>query len=339
MLGVVQVTETARVKRKQHMKTIRWGILGAANFALEQMGPAIHAARGAQLVALATSSPDKAGSFRAFAPDLRVHDGYDALLADPDIDAVYIPLPNHLHVEWTLRALSAGKHVLCEKPLALKAAEFDRIIAARDETGLLAAEAFMIAHHPQLIRAREIVADGTLGRIRHVGVTFSFFNDNAADIRNQAKTGGGVLPDIGVYAFGSVRFITGEEPQEITHARIDFENGVDVFAQVAASFESFEYSATVSMRLHPRQEIVIHGEKGVLRLSCPFNANVHAQAELHLETLENRVTVERFPSDNHYVLQVEAFCRSINTGDAYPCPLEFSRGTQSMIDMVYGAGA
>jgi len=321
------------------MKTIRWGILGAANFALEQMGPAIHAARGAKLSALATSSPEKAEPFQAFAPDLRVHDSYDALLADPDIDAVYIPLPNHLHVDWTIKALEAGKHVLCEKPMALQADQIDRVIAARDAAGLLAAEAFMIVHHPQMARARQIVAGGTLGHIRHVNVTFSFFNDDTDNIRNQADAGGGGLPDIGIYAFGSVRFITGQEPQRITHAKIDYENGVDVFAQVAASFDGFGYAATVSMRMHPRQEIVIHGEKGVLRLSCPFNPNVHAQAELHLETGINTVTVERFPAANHYVLQVEAFCKSVNDGSAYPCPLEFSRGTQEMIDMVYAAGA
>ena len=321
------------------MKTIRWGIMGAANFALEQMGPAIHAARGAKLAAIATSNPEKAGPFKAFAPDLRVHDAYEDLLADPDIDAVYIPLPNHLHVDWTIKALEAGKHVLCEKPMTLKAADFDRLIAARDASGLLAAEAFMIVHHPQMVRARQIVADGTLGRIRHVGVTFSFFNADTDNIRNQADAGGGGLPDIGIYAFGSVRFLTGKEPQEITHARIDYENGVDVFAQVAARFDGFDYSATVSMRMHPRQEIVIHGERGVLRLSCPFNPTVHGQAELHLETDKNLVTVERFPGTNHYVNQVEAFCASVTDGRDYPCPLEFSRGTQTMIDMVYAAGS
>lgn len=319
------------------MQTVRWGILGAARFARDQMAPAIHSARGAQLKALATSSPEKAREFRAFCPDLRVFDNYEALLADPNIDAVYIPLPNHLHVEFTLKALAAGKHVLCEKPMTLKAEAFDALIAARDESGLLAAEAFMILHHPQIIRAREIVTSGALGRLRHVGATFSFFNDNTGDIRNQPDAGGGVLPDIGIYTFGSVRFITGQEPLSIPYAKIDYENGVDVFAQVAARFDGFDYSATVSMRLFPRQEIVFHGEKGVLRLSCPFNPSVHAQAELHLETEKNVITTERFPDANQYVLQVEAFCRSITQGAPYPCPLEFSKGTQSMIDMAYAA--
>ena len=321
------------------MTTIRWGIMGAAKFAQDHMGPALHAARGASLDALATTSPEKASGFKAFAPDLRVHDSYEALLDDPEIDAVYIPLPNHMHVDWTIRALEAGKHVLCEKPMALKAGDFDRLIAARDRTGLLAAEAFMIVHHPQMMRARQIVADGVLGRIRHVTVTFSFFNDDTGNIRNQPDAGGGALPDIGVYAFGSVRFITGQEPLKISHARIDYENGVDVFAQVAADFEGFAYTSTVSMRLHPRQEIVIHAEKGVLRLSCPFNPTVHDQAELHLETAAHAITTERFPGQNHYVLQVEAFCEAVTSGAAYPCPLEFSRGTQVMTDMVYAAGA
>lgn len=317
---------------------LRWGILGASQFACEHMGPAIHAARGARLDALATSNPQKAQPFQDFAPDLRVFEDYDALLDDPAIDAVYIPLPNHLHVPWTLKALAAGKHVLCEKPMTLKASEFDALIAARDASGLLAAEAFMIVHHPQLIRARQIIADGTLGRIRHIGATFSFFNDNTDDIRNKPAAGGGGLPDIGIYTFGSVRFLTGQDPLAIPFAKIDYENDVDVFAQIAAEFDGFDYSATVSMRMFPRQEIVVHGEKGVLRLSCPFNASVHDQAELHLETAQNVVTTERWPGENHYQLQIEAFGRSVTEGAPYPCPLEFSRGTQVMIDMAYAAG-
>lgn len=320
------------------MTQLRWGVLGASNFAREQMGPAIHAAKGATLSALATSTAQKADGFRAFAPDLRVHDSYEALLADADVDAVYIPLPNHLHVEWSVKALAAGKHVLCEKPLALKAADFDAVIAARDRTGLLAAEAFMIVHHPQMRRARDILAAGTLGRLRHVSVTFSFYNDDLDNIRNQPDAGGGALPDIGVYACGSVRFITGAEPVAVPHAGIEYHNGVDTTARIAGDFGDFTFSAMVSTRMAPRQEIVLHGDKGILRLSCPFNAGVFDQAELHLETSASGITVDRFPGVNHYVLQVEAFGRSVRDGTAYPCPLEFSKGTQQMIDMIYAAG-
>ena len=317
------------------MKPLRWGILGAANFALHHMGPAIHAAKGASLCALATSNPTKAAAFGAFVPDIKIYESYDSLLAANDIDAVYIPLPNHLHVEWTLRALEAGKHVLCEKPITLMASDFDRLIDARENAGLLVAEAFMIVHHPQWARARDIVASGVLGRLRHVAATFSFYNDDATNIRNIAAAGGGGLRDIGIYAFGSTRFVTRQEPRVITHAKAAYENGVDVFAQVAAEFDDFDFSATISMRMFPRQEFVIHGEKGVLKLSCPFNPSVHAQAELHLETDTHTITTQRFPSINHYVMQVEAFGRSVTDGSPYACPLEFSKGTQQMIDMVF----
>ena len=320
------------------MIPIRWGILGAAKFAREHMGPAIHAARGAELVALATSNAHKAEGFQAFAPQLLVRDSYDALLADPGIDAVYVPLPNHLHVEWSLKALAAGKHVLCEKPITLQAAEFDRLITARDKAGKLAAEAYMIVHHPQFIRARELVQGGAIGQLVHVDATFSYFNDDAANIRNKPEAGGGGLRDIGVYTFGAARFVTGLEPDAIPYAKLRLDNDVDVFAKVTADFPGFTYAATVSMRMYPRQEITFHGEKGVLRLTCPFNANVFDVATLTLENDAQMVTTERWPGVNQYVLQVENFCNSVRTGSAYPCPLEFSRGTQHMMDMVFAAG-
>lgn len=317
-------------------EAVRWGILGAANFAFEQMAPAILLARGADLVALATSDPAKAARFKALAPRLKIHGSYEDLLADPGIDAVYVPLPNHLHVEWALKALEAGKHVLVEKPLGLTASDFDAVIAARDRTGLLAAEAYMIVHHPQFARARQIVQGGGIGRLVHVDVTFTYNNADApGNIRNRAETGGGGLPDIGVYAFGSVRHVTGAEPAAITHANVRFENGVDTFVQMTADFPSFTYSAVISMRAFPRQEVVFHGDKGILRMHCPFNANVFDLAAISLETEGGRVATERFPGENHYVHQVENFGRTLREGAAYPCPLEFSRGTQGMIDMVF----
>ncbi|MEL6644120.1 MAG: Gfo/Idh/MocA family oxidoreductase [Pseudomonadota bacterium] len=324
-------------------EVVNWGILGAARFAREYMGPAIHAAKGARLAALATARAEAAAEFAAFAPDLRVHDSYEALLADPEIDAVYIPLPNHLHVEWTLKALAAGKAVLCEKPLAMRADDFDAVIAARDASGLLAAEAYMIVHHPQWQRARALVQDGAIGRLVHVDGFFAY--DNAGDpgnIRNKPETGGGSLPDIGVYTCGSVRFVTGEEPETVA-CDITWENGVDVTAHMIARFPSFRFAATTSMRMHPRQEVTFHGADGILRLTAPFNAQVFGEARLELHRNVHRggaapsVTVERFPGANHYVLQVENFCRSVANGVDYPCPLEFSKGTQAMLDMAFDA--
>lgn len=318
--------------------TMRWGILGASKFAREFMGRAIHAAEGAELAALATSDPAKAAGFRAFASGLSIHDSYDALLADPTIDAVYVPLPNHLHVEWTIKALEAGKHVLCEKPLALQADDFDAVIAAQKKAGKLAAEAFMIVHHPQFVRARELVQGGAIGRLRHVDAVFSYNNTgDTTNIRRDPARGGGGLPDIGVYTFGSARFVTGAEPVSVPYARIDYADGVDVFAQVAANFPDFTYSAVVSMQMFNRQEIVFHGETGVIRLGCPYNADVFDIATLTLENDSNSRHVQRWPGVNHYVLQVEAFGRAAAGTEDYACPLSFSRGTQEMMDMVYAA--
>ncbi len=260
------------------MEPVRWGVLGASKFAREQMAPAIHMARGSELAALATSDPAKAEGFLAYAPRMKVHDSYDALLADPTIEAVYIPLPNHLQVEWSLKAAAAGKHVLCEKPMAMKAAEYDALIRARDASGLLVTEAYMIVHHPQWQRARELVRGGAIGRLLNVDGFFSY--DNASDpgnIRNRPEAGGGSLPDIGVYTCGSTRYVTGEEPTEVA-AEIVWENGVDVTAFVRAKFPSFRFQAVTSMRMHPRQEMTFHGTDGLVRLTAPFNARLFGQA-------------------------------------------------------------
>lgn len=316
---------------------IRWGILGAAKFAREQMGPAIHAAQGAELAALATSDPMKAKPFQSFSPGLTVHNSYDALLADDSIDVVYIPLPNHLHVEWTLKALAAGKHVLCEKPMTLQADEFDQLIAARDAADRLAAEAYMIVHHPQWQRVRDMVEDGAIGNVRHVTGAFAFDNrTDVANIRNKPETGGGALRDIGVYIFGAARYVLGEEASGIS-ARIQWDNGVDSFADVQAQFGDATYSAYVSIRMHPYQEMCFHGEKGVLRLTAPFNARVFGEARIEWHKPGLVIETIRFPSANHYKLQVEAFCASVRDGTDYPCPLEFSRGTQEMMDTVFAA--
>jgi predicted dehydrogenase len=316
---------------------INWGVLGAAKFARNFMGPAIHAASGARLAAVASSSGEKIAEFRKFCPDIQVHSSYEALLADPDIHAVYIPLPNHMHVEWALRAMDAGKHVLCEKPMALHADEFDELIAKRDATGLLAAEAYMIVHHPQWQLARDLVQGGEIGQLVRVSGAFSF--DNRADtdnIRNHAKTGGGALRDIGVYTIGAARFVTGQEPVSVD-ADITWENGIDVFSDVRARFKGFSYGAYVSIRAHLHQEMTFHGDAGLIRLTAPFNAGVFGEAQVEVHRPGLTVQTTRFPAADQYVLQVESFGRTIRGQGIYPCPLEFSRATQAMMDAAFAA--
>lgn len=319
------------------MKVVNWGVLGAGKFARQHMAPAIHMAQGARLAALATSSVEKAKGFQSFCPDLKLHSTYDELLADPAIDAVYVPLPNHLHVEWVQKALRAGKPVLCEKPIAMQAGQIDELIALRDETGLLAAEAYMIVHHPQWQRAKHLIADGAIGKLIHVDGTFSY--DNRADtgnIRNRSETGGGALPDIGVYTLGAARYVTGQEPDTV-EADITWENGVDVTSRVIARFPGFSYNCVVSMRMHPRQEMNFHGDAGLLRLTAPFNPQVFGSARIELHQPGLAVREERFPAANQYVNQVEAFCESLRSGTPYPWTLEDARGTQAFIDQAFAA--
>lgn len=322
------------------MGPVNWGILGAANFALRHMGPALHAAAGARLYALATPHAEKAGPFRAFCPDLVVHDSYAALLDDPAVEAVYIPLPNTLHVEWAMKVLAAGKHVLCEKPLALGAAEIDPLITLRDKTGLFAAEAYMIVHHPQWHQVRTWLDDGMIGTLRHADVAFSFNNPDPANIRNRPDTGGGALPDIGVYACSSVRFAARAEPRQL-RASIHRENGVDTFAQIIGEMEgpkgTFTYGAMTSTRLAPRQEATFQGDAGLIRVLTPFNAGTFREAELHLERTGKPTEVIRYPMVNQYILQVENAVRTIRDGTPYPWTLEDARAGQAMIDRIFAS--
>ena len=316
--------------------TIRWGVLGAAAFAEKQMAPAIHAARHATLAALATSHPAKAAGFAALAPDLRVHDSYEALLADPGIDAVYIPLPNHIHAEWTLKALAAGKAVLTEKPVAMSAGELDTLIAARDAAGLLAAEAYMILHHPQWQRARALVADGAIGEVLHIDGAFSYDNRDPANIRNRPETGGGGLRDIGVYPIGAARYVMGAEPA-LLEAHLAYDNGVDWLAEATCRFGPTRFRFRVSTRASLWQEMTFHGATGLMRLSAPFNAGEFGPAQVQILRPNRETLVEHFTAARQYVLQVEAFGDSLRTGAPYPVPLEFSRGTQALIDAIFAA--
>lgn len=316
-------------------RIVRWGILGAANFAKQHMAPAMQLARNTELVALGTSDDAKAEPFKKLAAGIRVYNNYRSVLEDADVDAVYIPLPNHLHVAWVKKAIAAGKHVLCEKPIAMHASEIDELIALRDSSGLMLAEAYMIVHHPQWKYTKTLFESGVIGDLVQVDGVFSFNNSkDVANIRNRPDTGGGSLPDIGVYTFGSARYVTGQEPETILNATIQWENGVDVWAGVTAQFPCFRFVGVTSMRMDARQEMNFHGTNGFIRLTAPFNPQVFGQAEVELHQRGETKQVKRFPNENHYTRQLEAFQASLHEGVYYPCPLEFSQGTQRMIDHV-----
>ncbi|MCW1932809.1 Gfo/Idh/MocA family protein [Pararhodobacter zhoushanensis] len=312
---------------------MRWGILGAAKIAQTNLAPAIQRARGAEFAALATSSEEKAAPFRAMQPGVTLHASYEALLADPGIDAVYIPLPNHLHVEWSLKALAAGKHVLCEKPLALEAAQIDPLIAARDASGLLCAEGFMVCHHPQWHRVRQLLADGAIGRLQHVDAAFAFNNPDPANIRNRPETGGGAMYDIGVYPCATTRYATGAEPVSI-RADLRRENGIDIFGRVWADFADFTLSFYCGIRMGARQGMVFHGTEGVIEVPFPFNASVAGPAHLLIKRGYDETRIERYEPVDHYQRMIEAFELSATEGVPFACPLEFSRANQMIIDTI-----
>lgn len=314
---------------------IRWGILGAAKIAETDVCPALHLSTRGEIWAIASRTPGKAAALAAPYGDISLYDNYESLLADPAIDAVYIPLANHDHAPWTERSLRAGKHVLCEKPIALKAEEIDRLIKTRDETGCFAAEAFMVTHHAQWRHVRDRIAEGRIGRLTHVQGAFSFFNDDPDNIRNLASLGGGALRDIGVYPSVTTRFVTGEEPRSIT-SRIEWDRGIDATAHVWAEFESFSMDFYVSMRMHLRQTMAFHGTEGVLVVEAPFNTWKYGDIAVTLRrgaVLER----ERFVGEDQYLSQANAFHATLLDGADYACPLEFSRGNQRMIDMIYAA--
>jgi len=313
---------------------IRWGVLGASSFARKTMAPAIHAARRSRLAAVATRTPLRAAPFDEMAPGLPVHDSYDALLADAEIDAVYIPLPNALHVDWSIRAAEAGKAVLCEKPIGLHTSDFDKLIAARDATGRLIAEAWMPAHHPQWQTARDMIAGGALGRLHTVTGAFTYGLADSANIRLSADLAGGALRDIGVYPIGGFRFATGLEPQ-VTWADAVIEDGVDTSTWVHARAGDTRFAFHVSMRTKQRQEMVFEGDRATLTVAAPFNAGQYGQANLIVTRDGKPTEIIAYPDARQYVHQVEAIAALLLDGVVFPYSLEAARGTQVVIDAVF----
>jgi predicted dehydrogenase len=266
---------------------------------------------------------------------------YEDLLASDQVDGVYIPLPTSQHIEWSIRAAQAGKHVLCEKPIALHADEITPLIVARDANKVLVCEAFMVTYHPQWRKVRELIADGAIGRLRHVQGAFSYFNIDPDNMRNQPDLGGGGLPDIGVYPTVSTRFSTGREPlrvQAVVERDPDF--GTDIYASVKADFGDFEMSFYCSTQMALRQLMVFHGEKGFIEVSAPFNAGDYGHAAITLHNVDHeQAQIFRFPGVRQYRLQAEAFVRKVQGGEEEVFTLEQSVLNQKFIDAVYRAAA
>ena len=318
----------------------RWGVLSTAKIGREQLIPAIVDAENGVLSAIASRDETKARELadRFGAP--LAFGSYEALLDSDVIDGVYIPLPTSQHVEWAIKAADAGKHVLVEKPLALKAEAIAGVIAARDRNQVLICEAFMVVYHPQWIKVRELIASGAIGRLKHVQGAFTYFNVDPTNMRNQLSLGGGALPDIGVYPTVSTRFVTGKEPTRI-QATVERDKtfGTDIYSSIRADFGDFELSFYLSTQMAARQLMVFHGDAGFIEVHSPFNAGLydHHRVELH-NASHTEATVFRFPGTQQYRLEVESFARAAEGGTDPVFTLEDSVKNQKVIDAIFRAG-
>ncbi|MBB4009713.1 Gfo/Idh/MocA family protein [Allorhizobium taibaishanense] len=318
---------------------LRFGILSTAKIGRELVVPAIQDAEGAVVTAIASRDLDRA---RAMADRFSVphaFGSYEEMLASDVIDAVYIPLPTAQHVEWSIKAADAGKHVLCEKPIALKAQEIDSLIAARDLNKVLVSEAFMVTYTPVWHKVRALLAEGAIGRLRHVQGSFTYFNRDPGNMRNIPELGGGALPDIGVYPTITTRFVTGQEPvrvQAVTERDPEF--GTDIYSSVKADFGSFEMSFYIATQMAARQTMVFHGTEGFIEVKSPFNADRWGAEEVELTTRNHQESrIFRFPDSRQYRLEVEAFAKAAAGEVSEVVTLENSRANQRFIDAIYRA--
>ncbi|RJG43263.1 Gfo/Idh/MocA family oxidoreductase [Mesorhizobium sp. DCY119] len=318
----------------------RWGVLSTAKIAREQLLPAIADAQNGVISAIASRDAQKARALadRFGAP--HAFGSYDELLASDTVDGVYIPLPTSQHVEWAAKAAEAGKHVLVEKPLALDARDIVPLIAIRDRKKVLICEAFMVVYHPQWIKVRDLIAEGAIGRLRHVQGAFSYYNVDPNNMRNNLDLGGGALPDIGVYPTVATRFSTGKEPNRV-QATIERDKnfGTDIYSSIRADFGDFELSFYLSTQMAARQSMVFHGDKGFIEVASPFNAGLydHHRIELHNQN-HSEAQVFRFPGTQQYRLEVEAFARAAQGGKDEVFTLENSILNQKVIDAIFRAG-
>lgn len=294
------------------MKPVKWGIISTANIGVAKVIPGMLKSKDIEIAAIA-SRDAKTGEAAARKLGIpRAYGSYEELLADPEIEAVYNPLPNHLHVPLTLAAAKAGKHVLCEKPIAITAKEAEKL--KKVPKNIIVAEAFMVRHHPQWIAARDAVAAGRIGTVKAIQTLFSYYNDDPKNVRNMAKIGGGGMLDIGCYPITVSRFIFDAEPKRVVSIiERDPKFKTDRVASALADFgKGRQMSFTISTQLAPYQRVQILGTKGRIEIEIPFNAPPDVPARIFIQGMEMNVgRWQEFPISDQYQLQAEAFNRVI----------------------------
>lgn len=319
-------------------RLLRWGVIGTAKIARQWVIPAIAKANNAKVVAVASRDYDKAQQFAEQNDIPLAYGSYQALLADDSIDAIYNPLPNHLHVPVSVLAIEAGKHVLCEKPIGLNVGDIQPLLqAAAKRPDLVVMEAFMYRFHEQWLQARALIEKGALGEINSVEASFTYFNRDPNNVRNKADIGGGGLMDIGCYCVSAARFIFGREPVRVSASLdIDPEFQVDRHASVLLDFAPGSATFYCSTQSATSQGVKINGSEGTLVVETPFFANGPAQLRLTDAQGPRTLVIGDF---NHYVAQVEAFSAAALAGQTSPTPLADALANQKVIDAIFSAGA
>ncbi len=318
------------------MSKIRWGILSTAKIGLEKVIPAMKLGRYSEVKAIASRDFNQSKKAAALLGIPKAYGSYEELLADREIDAVYIPLPNHLHVEWAIKTLEAGKHVLLEKPLGLSSKEAESLIqASKQMPQLKIMEAFMYRHHPQWQKAKRLVEEGRIGKLKSIQTFFSYYNTDPDNIRHNPQFGGGGLMDIGCYCISLSRFIFGQEPIRV-NGLIEFDPvfKTDRMASGILDFSTGASTFTCSTQLMPFQRVNIFGDAGGIEIEIPFNAPPDQPTRLWLRTLENSEEII-FDICDQYTIQGDLFSKAILDDTEVPTPLEDALNNMLVIEAVF----
>ena len=322
-------------------KPVSFGVISTARIGWEKVIPAMQKSKFCKIDAICSRDLPTAQAMAKKLGIAKAYGSYEAMLDDKDIEAVYNPLPNHLHVPWSIAALKAGKHVLCEKPIGLDAKEASKLVGAEKKYGKIAAEAFMVRHHPQWQRAREIVRSGEIGDVRSVQTFFSYFNDDAGNVRNQADIGGGGVYDIGCYAIVSARYIFGSEPERVVSLiERDPKFGTDRLASALMEFPGQRHlTFSVSTQLVPYQRVQICGTKGRIEVQIPFNAIPDVGMKILIDTgaglSGEGIRTEVIPACDQYGLQGDAFAKAIRGEATFEFGIADSVAQMKVIDGVF----
>src|SRR3984957_9536313 len=321
-------------------KKVAWGVLSVANIAVKKVLPAMQRGEWCQIAAIASRDLEKAERAAKELGIAKAYGSYEELLADPEIEAVYNPLPNHLHVPWSIKAAEAGKHVLSEKPMGLNVADLKALLNARDRTGVKIGEAFMVRTHPQWLRTRELIRSGRIGDLRSIVGAFSYFNRDARNIRNVLDWGGGGMYDIGCYPITTSRFIFGDEPSRVVGLlERDPEFQTDRLASVMLDFPSGQAIFTCSTQLVPYQRMQFLGTKGRIEIEIPFNAPNDRPCRIFLDdgrdVFVGGVSTETFPTCDQYAIQGDIFSRAVRGDGEVPVSIEDATRNAAVLEAVF----